>query len=163
MPCFQVLPQEPTTHTSPPYPLLSGCHVRMSPHSHLGRVGRVQGPQPKPARASLGPRLDVGAAQGMEARKDGSAVRCDPGCCFSGGDSFHKGPFVLSFPWLGLHCSPLRRAQWDIVQSRKGPLVQPPARWALGSLPGFAQGGRGHQRVHRELMFSCLLQGPPLS
>ena len=71
----------------------------------------------------------------------------------------HKGPFVLSLPWPALHCPPpLRRAQWDIVQSRKGPLVQPPAPGALGSLLGSAQGGRGHQRG---LLGAHVLMSPP--
>lgn len=48
--------------------------------------------------------------RGPEVRKDSAAIRCDPGRYFSGADSPHKGLFVLSFPWLGLHCCPQRKA-----------------------------------------------------
>jgi hypothetical protein len=74
-------------------------------------------------------------------------------------DRPHKGPFVLSFPLLGLHCPPQRRAQWHIVPSRKGPLVQHPAL-QLGLSSGLPlqllpRVGEASRRVCWELLSSA--------
>lgn len=75
-----------------PYPCLSSlaCARRgMGQQRHLGRAAKV---------CTTSPDYFWELRRGWKERKDCSAIRCDPGCCHSGGDHPHKGPFVLSFP-----------------------------------------------------------------
>lgn len=116
----QLVPVRPSRSFLQSYDLHLPCRVRVlclgwASTAVWGRAGRIWRPS---AQTHLNfhafPRMQE-VLKGQKARKDSSAIRCDPGCCFSGGDSPHKGPFVLSFPWPELHCSPQRRAQWGIV------------------------------------------------
>ena len=69
-----------------------------------------------------------------------------------------NGPFVLSIPWLGAALFSPEKGTMGHCTQQKGPLVWPPACWAPGSLFGFAQGGRGHQRG---LLGAHVLAFPP--
>lgn len=100
--------------------------------------GRVQHPEPEPPRVSRHP-LDAGGAQGTEAL---TAIRCDPGCRFSGGDMPHKGPFVLSFPSPSCIVLPREGHNGALCRTEKGPC---PSSSSLGSrlplwvYPGWAR------------------------
>ena len=159
-PCFQVLPQEPTCRTSPIPP----CHPpqwAMSPRSHLGGARESPAPLVQACPSIPGSSLSApssGSSAGAGGEEVCAAARWDPGAAFQVGMEPQRA-LCPQPPLAGAALSPHpRRAQWDIVQSRKGPLVQPPAPGALGSLLGSAQGGRGHQRG---LLGAHVLMSPP--
>lgn len=157
-PCFQVLPQEPTRCTTPIPP----CHptpVGDEPTQPSEESGGEAGPRPKPARASRGPHQvlgAVGAAQEPGARRPALRSGGTPGAAFQVGTQ-HKGPFVLSFPWPALHCSPEKCTMGHCAEQKRAPCPASSSA-ALGSLLGSAQGGRGHQRG---LLGAHVLMSPP--
>lgn len=152
----QALPPGPSTGTHTqhfPHPALSPPAVGdepMQPSGESGGESSVPGSSPST--------LSGGSSAGAGGEEGHAAVRWDPRRCLSGGDGTTKGSLSSAYPGRRCIVPPPRRAQWDIVQSRKGALVQPPAPGALGSLLGSAQGGRGHQRV---LLGAHVLMSPP--
>lgn len=123
-----------------------------SPSSkHLGWASTaVQGEQGESSTLSLSPpKLPWVLVwirellRGQKGRKDSAAIRCDPGCCFSGGNSPHKGPFVFSFPWPSAALfSPEKSTMGHCAQQKGAPC---PASSSLGSqlplrvCPGWAR------------------------
>lgn len=146
----------------PPSRLVTPPQSAMSPRSHLRRVGERPAPGPSLLEP---PGVLTKCSELWEQRR--SRGRGGPPCGQVGPQALPfrwgrstKGPLSSASP--GRRCIvPPRSAQWDIVQSRKGPLVQPPAPrlWAPSS--GLPRVGEATREVCLELMFSCPLQGPP--
>lgn len=157
MTCLQVLPQKPTTCTSPP-PCL-GTTLGTGQHSHSGRVGRSQCPQLR--RGPWVPIQMQELLRGQKARKDSSAIRCDLVMLFRWGRSSQRA-LCAQLPLASAALfSPEKGTMGHCAEQKGAPCLASSSlgsgRWAPSL--GLPRVGEAIGEVCRELRLSRFLRG----